>query len=125
MFEDKEIVITQKHRNSVHIDMKYIGSYIARVNIEKERCIQMLLDQNQTILKDIITNCCHFVIKINDHHILQLANINGLTLSKNKRVLQNLTNDFGSMTNQILKLSEYYADHQFVTNKEQRKSTLN
>jgi len=44
-----------------------------------------------------------------------MADIKGLA---NTEVMHTLTNNFGSMTNEILKLSPFYASHNFSTNEE-------
>ena len=54
-----------------------------------------------------------------------MADIDGLKKLNAPRTVQNLTNDFGTMTNEILKLSPYYKSHTFVVNEQQRVSALN
>ena len=39
--------------------------------------------------------------------------------------MQTLTNDFGSMTNEILRQSEFYQNHDFEINEEQENSAFN
>lgn len=53
-----------------------------------------------------------------------MADIDGLKKLNAPRTVQNLTNDFGTMTNEILKLSPYYNSHNFVVNEQQRVSAL-
>lgn len=72
----------------------------------------------------MIKHSCHFSIQINRHYIMVFAPIAGLQTCKSKRVLRNLTNDFGCMTNEILKLSDFYKAHSFVINQEQKDSKV-
>ena len=51
-----------------------------------------------------------------------MADIKGLAKAE---VMETLTNDFGSMTNAILKLSPFYAKHRFCTKEEQESSSFN
>ena len=54
----------------------------------------------------------HLLIQINHYIFVDLAAIEGLNSSETNLV-QDLTNNFSSMTNEILKLSPYYANHPF------------
>lgn len=55
----------------------------------------------------------HQVIQVNNNIFVDLGGIECLNASVNPAVVQTLTVNFGSVTNEILKLSPYYADHDF------------
>ena len=55
----------------------------------------------------------HFVIQINNHIFIDLGGIECLTNITNPQLVQALTLNFGSVTNEILKLSPYYEGHDF------------
>ena len=42
-----------------------------------------------------------------------MADLKGLQFQENQEVIQTLTNDFGSMTNEILRQSRFYENHDF------------
>lgn len=42
-----------------------------------------------------------------------MADLRGLHFHENQEVVESLTNDFGSMTNEILRHSKYYENHDF------------
>ena len=64
----------------------------------------------------------HLVIQFNNHFLVRMADIKGLA---NQDLMKTLTNDFGSMTNAILRLSSYYVNHRFIENYEQQQSSFN
>lgn len=57
----------------------------------------------------------HFVIQVNNHIFVDLGGIECLTNISNPHLVQALTLNFGSVTNEILKLSPYYEGHDFHT----------
>ena len=63
-----------------------------------------------------VKNASHLVIQINNNIFIDLGGIECLNASANPYLIQTLTHNFGSVTNEILKLSPYYADHDFSTN---------
>jgi len=54
--------------------------------------------------------------------MIDLAGIEGLNDSKNSEIIGSLTNNFSSVTNEILKLSPFYSNHPFQVNKHQEAS---
>ena len=42
-----------------------------------------------------------------------MADLGGLQFHEDPEVVQTLTNDFGSMTNEILRQSKFYENHDF------------
>ncbi len=63
-----------------------------------------------------IKQASHLVIQINNNIFVDLGGIECLNASANPYLIQTLTHNFGSVTNEILKLSPYYADHDFSSN---------
>lgn len=54
-----------------------------------------------------------------------MADLRGLQFVQNPEVVQTLTNDFGSMTNEILRQSRFYENHHFEINEDQKQSAFN
>lgn len=73
----------------------------------------------------MLTQSCHFIIQINSHHIVFFADISGICEGNKRKVIQNLTYDFGSMTNEVLRLSQYYKDYEFAINETHENMTIN
>jgi hypothetical protein len=67
----------------------------------------------------------HYVIQINNHIFIDLGGIECLNSSANPLLVQSLTLNFGSVTNQILKLSPFYANHDFNPSELQEQSLFN
>ena len=67
----------------------------------------------------------HFVIQINNHIFIDLGGIECLTNLTNSNLVQTLTLNFGSVTNEILKLSPFYEGHDFQTPEAQELSLFN
>ena len=55
----------------------------------------------------------HLVIQINNHIFIDLGGIECLNSTSNPALVQCLTLNFGSVTNEILKLSPFYENHDF------------
>lgn len=84
---------------------------------DKNRLVQKLAKQ-QPNLAIFIKKCSHFRIQINNFVFLDMADLRGLQYHENPEVVQTLTNDFGSMTNEILRQSKFYENHNFEINQE-------
>jgi hypothetical protein len=54
-----------------------------------------------------------------------MADLSGLQYHDNPEVVSTLTNDFGSMTNEILRQSDFYKNHDFQINEDQSTSAFN
>jgi hypothetical protein len=54
-----------------------------------------------------------------------MADLSGLQFHEDQEVVQTLTNDFGSMTNEILRQSQFYENHDFKINEDQEHSAFN
>lgn len=67
----------------------------------------------------------HLIIQINNRIFIDLGGIECLNSAANPALVQNLTLNFGSVTNQILKLSPFYANHDFNTSELQETSLFN
>lgn len=56
----------------------------------------------------------HFILEINNYIFVDLAPIESLTCG-HADIVTSLTGNFATMTNEILKRSQFYANHQFET----------
>lgn len=83
------------------------------------------LTQQQPNLAIFIQKCSHFRIQINNYIFIDMADLAGLQFYENEEVVTTLTNDFGSMTNEILRQSNFYENHEFQINEEQETSAFN
>lgn len=54
-----------------------------------------------------------------------MADLRGLQSTDNQEIVDTLTNDFGSMTNEILRHSPFYSSHSFSLTQLQEASSLN
>jgi hypothetical protein len=69
---------------------------------DRARLVNKLTEQ-QPGLALFIQKCSHFKIQLNNYVFIDMADLRGLQYFENEEVVATLTNDFGSMTNEILR----------------------
>jgi hypothetical protein len=76
MFEDKEIILHNKtYTSDTGIDMRNANHEIKRALSDRDKCINQLMSQNAPGLRDVISNCVHLSLQVNNHHIVIFADI--------------------------------------------------
>jgi hypothetical protein len=83
--------------------------------IKKQSSMQRKVVSEQEKMSREIRMSSHIAIQINNRIFVDLGGIECLNSLANPALVQNLTLNFGSVTNQILKLSGFYANHDFNT----------
>jgi len=89
-----------------------VGLELRNAQRKRLSVIKKLASKKETDVKQ----GSHLVIQVNNNIFVDLGGIECLNASANPAVVQTLTVNFGSVTNEILKLSPYYADHDFQSN---------
>lgn len=69
--------------------------------------------------------CSHVVVQINNYYIVELGDLEGLAYTSHPDIIRCLADDFGSMTNEILRQSLFYQDYEFYLSPAQKLSQLN
>lgn len=69
--------------------------------------------------------CSHLALQINDIYIIELGDLEGLAFTAQPDIVRCLADDFGSMTNEILRQSLFYQDYEFYLSPAQKASKLN
>lgn len=69
--------------------------------------------------------CSHVSIQINNYYIIELGDLEGLAFSSHPDIIRCLADDFGSMTNEILRQSLFYQSYEFYLSPAQKQSQLN
>lgn len=123
-FQDQEFVLNNREFDSNRQSNREIGMEIREALRDKNRLVDKLTRQ-QPNLSIYIKKCSHFRIQINNYIFVDMADLRGLQFHDNQEIVSTLTNDFGSMTNEILRQSEFYENHQFEINPEQAESAFN
>ncbi|CDW84745.1 UNKNOWN [Stylonychia lemnae] len=119
------------------IQKSYQGQTNSQVNQEFWYDLRQSQRTRQSIVKKIITNKqidntkdnikygSHLIIQVNNLIFIDLGGIECLNQSGSTLIVQNLTMNFSSVTNEILKLSQYYQNHRFQISEEQESSPFN
>lgn len=123
-FQDQEFVLNSREFNSTKQSNREIGMEIREALRDRNRLISRLSAQ-QPELQVYIQKCSHFRIQINNYIFFDMADLRGLQFSENQEIVDTLTSDFGSMTNEILRQSDFYENHDFALSPEQESSSLN
>jgi hypothetical protein len=116
-FQDQEFVLNNRKFDSKKQSRREIGMEIREALRDKNRLVSKLTKQ-QPSLSVFIQKCSHFRIQLNNFVFVDMADLRGLQYHENPEVVQTLTNDFGSMTNEILRQSPFYENHEFQINED-------
>ena len=120
--EEHDILVDSKQFQG-EISFRALQIEVHRAKRDKNRLVKTLAEKNPELANEI-RDCSHFVIQVNDHYILELADFSGLQNEEEQRIVDTLTNDFGSVTNEILRASSFYRDKQFIINEGQEASAI-
>ena len=123
-FQDQEFVLNNRQFDSKRQSNREIGMEIREALRDKSRLVSKLTRQNPE-LAVYIQKCSHFRIQINNYCFVDMADLRGLQYHQNQEIVKTLTDDFGSMTNEILRQSQFYENHTFQLNPEQQQSAFN
>ena len=123
-FQDQEFILNNREFDSNKQSKREIGMEIREALRDRTRLVSKLTEQ-QPNLALFIQKCSHFKIQLNNYVFIDMADLRGLQYFDNEEVIATLTNDFGSMTNEILRQSIYYKDHEFQINEDQKMSSFN
>lgn len=116
-FQDQEFILSNREFDSRKQSSREVGMEIREALRDKNRLIAKLTQQ-QPELAVYIQKCSHFRIQINNFIFIDMADLRGLQCHENQEVVDTLTSDFGSMTNEILRMSEFYENHDFALSPE-------
>lgn len=122
-FQDQEFVLNHRKFDNKNQSNREIGMEIREALRDKNRLVTKLTQQ-QPALAEFIQKCSHFRIQINNFIFVDMADLRGLQCHENPEIIDTLTNDFGSMTNEILRQSEFYENHEFQMTEDQEQSTF-
>jgi len=94
------------------LDSSTAKSFISQALETRSKVIKQM-SSNTSTTPGWIKICNHVVVQINNCYILRMGDLEGLSFSEQPEVVQCLADDFGSMTNEILRQSLFYRDYDF------------
>ena len=123
---DQEYVLIQKsYQNQNSQQTKRDFSQDLRQCLRNRTALIKKLQSSKTYQVHDVKDGSHLVIQVNHLIFLDLAGIENLNKSQNPLLINSLTMNFSSITNEILKLSQFYSNHQFAISEEQDSTAFN